>query len=75
VASKEGVASVGRKGSRGAWGLTSRNAGLARKMVEYEHWHKIKRKCRSLGCRLQFGGAENYLAHNQAQAAKSKDTF
>jgi hypothetical protein len=30
-------------------------------MVEYEHWHKIKRKCRSLGCGLQFGGAENDL--------------
>jgi hypothetical protein len=39
VVSKEGVA-VGRKGSGGAWGSTSRNAGLAgpaRKMVEYEH--------------------------------------
>jgi hypothetical protein len=30
-------------------------------MVEYEHWHKIKRKCRSLGCGLQFGGAVNGL--------------
>jgi hypothetical protein len=35
--------------------------GQPRKMVEYEHWHKIKRKCRSLGCGLQFGGAENSL--------------
>jgi hypothetical protein len=35
--------------------------GQPRKMVEYEHWHKIKRKCRSLGCGLQFGGAENDL--------------
>jgi hypothetical protein len=28
--------------------------GQPRKMVEYEHWHKIKRKCRSdsLGCGL-----------------------
>jgi hypothetical protein len=30
-------------------------------MVEYEHWHKIKRNIRSLGCGLQFGGAENDL--------------
>jgi hypothetical protein len=36
-------------------------ASQPRKMVEYEHWHKIKRKCRSLGCELQFGGAENGL--------------
>jgi hypothetical protein len=36
--------------------------GWQRKMVEYEHWHKIKRKkCRSLGCGLQFGGAKNDL--------------
>jgi hypothetical protein len=35
--------------------------GQPRKMVEYEHWHKTKRKCRSLGCGLQFGGAENDL--------------
>jgi hypothetical protein len=54
VVSKEEVA-VGRKGSGGAWGSTSRaNAGLLagphpRKMVEYEHWRKIKRKGRSLG--------------------------
>jgi hypothetical protein len=32
-----------------------------REMVEYEHWHKNKRKCRWLGCGLQFGGAENDL--------------
>jgi hypothetical protein len=30
-------------------------------MVDYEHWHKIKQKYRSLGCGLQFGGAENDL--------------
>jgi hypothetical protein len=35
--------------------------GQPRKMVEYEHWHKTKRKCRSLGCGLQLGGAENDL--------------
>jgi hypothetical protein len=36
--------------------------GQPRKMAEYgEHWHKIKRKGRSLGCGLQFGGAENDL--------------
>jgi hypothetical protein len=53
VSSKEEVA-VGRKGSGGAWGSTSRNARgwqcQPRKMVEYEQWHKIKRKGRSLGC-------------------------
>jgi hypothetical protein len=33
-----------------------------RKMVEYEHWRKqIKPNIRSLGCGLQFGGAENGL--------------
>jgi hypothetical protein len=35
--------------------------GQPRKMVEYEHWRKIKRKGRSLGCGLQLGGAENDL--------------
>jgi hypothetical protein len=35
--------------------------GQPRKMVEYEHWRKKKRKGRSLGCGLQFGGAENDL--------------
>jgi hypothetical protein len=35
--------------------------GQPRKMVEYEHWHKTKRKCRSLGWGVQFGGAENGL--------------
>jgi hypothetical protein len=35
--------------------------GQPRKMVEYEHWRKIKRKGRSLGCRLQVRGAENGL--------------
>jgi hypothetical protein len=32
--------------------------GQPRKMVEYENWQKNKPKCRSSGCRLQFGGAE-----------------
>jgi hypothetical protein len=35
--------------------------GQPHKMVEYEHWRKIKRRGRSLGCGLQFGGAENGL--------------
>jgi hypothetical protein len=35
--------------------------GQPRKMVEYEHWQKIKPKCRSSGCGLEFGGAENDL--------------
>jgi hypothetical protein len=74
VVSKEEVA-VGRKGSGGAWGSTSRNAGLAgrqpRKMVEYEHWQKIKPKCRSSGCGLHFGGAENDLLAIRLQSSKT----
>jgi hypothetical protein len=60
--SKEEVA-VGRKGSGGAWGSTSRNAGLAgpqngriRTLAKI-----IRPNIRSLGCGLQFGGAENGL--------------
>jgi hypothetical protein len=46
--------------------------GQPRKMVEYEHWHKIKRKCRSLlGCGLQFGGAENDLLAIRLQILKT----
>jgi hypothetical protein len=30
-------------------------------MVEYEHWRKTKPFIRSLGCGLQFGGAETGL--------------
>jgi hypothetical protein len=59
VVSKEEVA-VGRKGSGGAWGSTSRNAGLAgpqngriRTLAK-----KNKPNIRSLGYGLQFGGAE-----------------
>jgi hypothetical protein len=39
------------------------SAGLAgpAKKIEHAHWHKTKRRCRSLGCGLQFGGAENDL--------------
>ena len=62
VVSNEEVA-VGRKGSGGAWGSTSRNAGLAgpqngriRTLAK-----KIKPNIRSLGCGLKFGGAENGL--------------
>jgi hypothetical protein len=69
VVSKEEVA-VGRKGSGGAWGSTSRNAGLA-KMVEYEHWQKIKPKCRSSGCGLQFGDAGNDLLAIRLQSSKT----
>jgi hypothetical protein len=35
--------------------------GQPRKMVEYEHRRKIKRKGQSLGCGLHCGGAENDL--------------
>jgi hypothetical protein len=69
VVSKEEVA-VGRKGSGGACG--GRPAGMRRKMVEaYEHWHKIKRKCRSLGCGLQFSGAENDLLAIRLQSSNT----
>jgi hypothetical protein len=64
VVSKEEVA-AGRKGSDGAWGSTSRNAGLAgpqngriRTLAEKK---KNKPNIRLLGCGLQFGGAENGL--------------
>jgi hypothetical protein len=70
VVSKEEVA-VGRKGSGGAWGSTSRNAGQLRKMVEYEHWQKNKPKCRSSGCGLQFGGAENDLLAIRLQSSNT----
>jgi hypothetical protein len=59
--SKEKVA-VGRKWSGGAWGSTSRNAGLAGPAPQNGRIRKLakknKPKCRSSGCRLQFGGAE-----------------
>jgi hypothetical protein len=60
VVSKEEEA-VGRKGSGGAWGSTSRNAGLTGPQNgQYEHWQKKKKpNIRSFGCGLQFGGAEN----------------
>jgi hypothetical protein len=50
VVSKEEVV-VGRKGSGGAWGPTSRNAGLAGPASQNGQirtlWHKIKQKCQS----------------------------
>jgi hypothetical protein len=72
VVSKEGVA-VGRKGSGGAWWSTSRNAGLAGpagsgKRGPCEYWQKKnKPKCRSSGCRLQFGGAEKRPSASKLQ--------
>ena len=60
VVSKEEVA-PDRKGSGGAWGSTSRNAGLAGPAPQNgrirAHWRKTKQNIRSLGCGLQFGGA------------------
>jgi hypothetical protein len=41
------------------------------KMVEYEHRHKTKRNIRSLGCGLQFGGAENDLLAIRLQSSKT----
>ena len=52
---------------KGAVGHGGRPAGMRgwqgqpRKMVEYEHWRKKKRSCRSSGCGLQVGDAENGL--------------
>jgi hypothetical protein len=43
--------------------------GQPRKMVEYEHWRKIKRKGRSSGCGLQVGGAENGLLAIRLQSS------
>jgi hypothetical protein len=40
-------------------------------MVEYEHWQKHKPSCRSLGCRLQFAGAEKGLLAIRLQKAKT----
>ena len=63
VVSKEEVA-AGRKGSGGAWGSTSRNAGLAGTAPKNGRIRTPagkNRSCRSPGCRLQVGGAENGL--------------
>jgi hypothetical protein len=45
--------------------------GQPRKMAEYGHWHKIKRKCRSLGWGLQFGGAGNDLLAIRLQSSNT----
>jgi hypothetical protein len=76
VVSKEEVA-VRRKGGGGTWGSGGRPAtmGQPRQMVEYEHWQKNKQRCRSSGCRLQFGGAENGLLTIRLQNLKTKTLF
>jgi hypothetical protein len=38
---------------------------------EYEHWQKFKPGCRSLGCGLQFGGAENDLLAIRLQSSNT----
>jgi hypothetical protein len=43
--------------------------GQPRKMGEYEHRQKIKRKGRSPGCGLQYGGAENDLLAIRLQSS------
>jgi hypothetical protein len=45
--------------------------GQSRKMVEYEHWREIKRKGRSLGCGLQFGGAENAICSQSGRKVQT----
>jgi hypothetical protein len=65
VVSKEEVA-VGRKGSGGAWGSTS-----PAKWSNTNTGKKIKPKCRSSGCGLQFGGAENDLLAIRLQSPKA----
>jgi hypothetical protein len=44
--------------------------GQPRKMAEYENWqNKNKPKCRSSGCGLKFGGAENDLLEIRLQSS------
>jgi hypothetical protein len=45
--------------------------GQPRKMIEYEHRQKIKPNIRSLGCGLQFGGAENDLLAIRPQSSNT----
>jgi hypothetical protein len=45
--------------------------GQPRKMVEYEHRQKFKRKGRLLGCGLKYGGAENDLLAIRLQSSKT----
>ena len=74
MVSKEEVA-VGRKGSGGAWGSTSRNAGLAAGPAPQNGrtrtLAKVKPNIRSLGCGLKFGGAENDLLAIRLQSSKT----
>jgi hypothetical protein len=62
VVRKEEVA-AGIKGSGGAWGSTSRNAGLGGPAPQNGRIRTLAKKnkpdLRSPGCGLKFGGAEN----------------
>ena len=64
MVSKEEVA-AGRKGSGGAWGSTSRNAGLAGPAPQNGRIRTLAKKTAKHSVvglyRLQFGGAENGL--------------
>jgi hypothetical protein len=74
VVSKEEVAAGIEKGAAGHGGRPAGMRGWQgqpRKMVEYEHWHEIKRKCRSLGCGLQFFDAEHDLLAIRLQSSNT----
>jgi hypothetical protein len=73
LVSKEEVA-LGRKGGGGAWGSTSRNAGLAGPAPQNGRIRTLAKQqpsCRSSGCRLQVGGAENDLLAIRLQSSKT----
>jgi hypothetical protein len=44
-------------------------------MAEWEYWQKNKPKCRSPGCRLQFGGAKKRPSAIALQAAGRPSTY
>jgi hypothetical protein len=77
--SKEEVA-VGRKGSGGAWGSTSRNAGLTGPVPQNGRIRTLAKKKQAkmsivelwvLVCGLQFGGAENDLLAIRLQSSNT----
>jgi hypothetical protein len=75
VVSKEEVA-LGRKGSGGAWlGVDQPECGAGRASpTKWPNTQTLAKKqlgCRSSGCRLQVGGAENGLLAIRLQNVKT----
>jgi hypothetical protein len=71
VVSKEGV-DVGRKGSGGAWGSTSRNARLAGPSPQNGRIRTLAEKKAEMSVvGLQFGGAENDLLAIRLQSSNT----